>query len=336
MKNKLRFLISAFGLTAIMSSNANADDTHHSSRADDHAPIGVMGDHLHKKGEWMTSYRYSYMEMNDNYDGDSKITPAEVRAKGFGMAPVDMTMDMHMIGVMYGLTDDITIMAMGSYIEKDMTMENGANVLSTMESEGFGDTKISALYRLKEWGNNRIHLNAGISLPTGSIDEAGSNGLKLPYSMQLGSGTFDLLPAVTYASYQGKWSWGGQASANIRLGENDDNYSLGDEFKLTAWGAHNINESFSVSLRVEGSSWGDVDGADPAYATRQAMSPLFRADLRRGNRVETSVGANYIIPEGVLKDHRIGLEATAPVYQDLDSYQLGRDYRLMIGWQKSF
>ena len=32
-------------------------------RADSHAPIGVMGEHMHKKGEWMLSYRYMYMDM---------------------------------------------------------------------------------------------------------------------------------------------------------------------------------------------------------------------------------------------------------------------------------
>ena len=37
------------------------------SRAIDHAPLGVMGDHLHKKGEWMFSFRYIEMRMKDNF-----------------------------------------------------------------------------------------------------------------------------------------------------------------------------------------------------------------------------------------------------------------------------
>jgi len=28
----------------------------------DHSPIGLMGDHRHKKGEWMTSYRFMRMD----------------------------------------------------------------------------------------------------------------------------------------------------------------------------------------------------------------------------------------------------------------------------------
>ena len=38
------------------------------SLPDDHAPIGVMGDHAHKAGEWMLFYRYGFMKMDGNRD----------------------------------------------------------------------------------------------------------------------------------------------------------------------------------------------------------------------------------------------------------------------------
>ncbi|NBD18196.1 MAG: hypothetical protein GVY04_19270 [Cyanobacteria bacterium] len=34
-----------------------------SGRPDGHAPIGVMGDHVHGQGEWMLSYRYMFILM---------------------------------------------------------------------------------------------------------------------------------------------------------------------------------------------------------------------------------------------------------------------------------
>ena len=40
-----------------------------SAQPDDHAPIGVMADHQHQKGEWMISYRYMGMAMDGNRDG---------------------------------------------------------------------------------------------------------------------------------------------------------------------------------------------------------------------------------------------------------------------------
>ena len=43
----------------------------------------------------------------------------------------------------------------------------------------------------------------------------------LPYSMQPGSGTFDLLPGISYRGRAGAFSWGGQIGGVLRLGRND-------------------------------------------------------------------------------------------------------------------
>ena len=65
----------------------------------DHAPIGVMGDHTHKVDEWMFSYRYGHMEMDGNRDGTSSVSVAEIH-QDFMIAPLKMTMEMHMFGSM--------------------------------------------------------------------------------------------------------------------------------------------------------------------------------------------------------------------------------------------
>ena len=62
----------------------------HAGSAQSHAPIGVMGDHIHKKGEWMTSYRYMHMDMPDNYTGTTKQSISDV-TNDFMVAPVQMT-----------------------------------------------------------------------------------------------------------------------------------------------------------------------------------------------------------------------------------------------------
>jgi hypothetical protein len=330
-----RTLVATLSIFAI-APQAMAHDTSHNARVDDHGPIGVMGDHMHKAGEWMTSYRYSHMEMSDIYDGDDKLSPAQTRAKGYMMAPTEMSMDMHMFGAMYGITDDLTVMAMGSYIEKEMTMENGSNALTTNTSKGLGDTKLTLAYRLKELEGHRFQLNTGLSLPTGSIDKKSKTGAKLAYPMQLGSGTFDLQPSLTYAGHHGDWGWGGQAAAVLHLGRNSDHYSLGDEFKLTAWGSRRLNKSFSASLRVEGKTQSEIDGSDPDFASKLNMAPGFRTENYGGSSIDGAVGINYLVQEGQLKGHRLAAEFIAPLYQNMNGIKLGNDYRLVVGWQKSF
>jgi hypothetical protein len=53
--------------------------------------------------------------------------------------------------------------------------------------------------------------------------------------MQLGSGTWDLLPGLTYAGFARDWSWGAQTLATLRLGENRHDYKLGNRLMLTGW-----------------------------------------------------------------------------------------------------
>src|SRR5882724_12256296 len=76
----------------------------------------------------------------------------------------------------------------------------------TETSEGLGDLQLRGLYTVyaREGFRHRFLLNAGISIPTGSIDEKdfgpdrSLGRARLEYPMQLGSGTVDLLPGLTY------------------------------------------------------------------------------------------------------------------------------------------
>ena len=105
-----------------LNSIALADNGHSSSqpsRAISHAPIAVMGDHLHKQGEFMVSYRYMDMKMEGLLQGDKDIALDDV-LNNYMMAPKAMDMRMHMLGLMYAPSDDITLMVMLNYLDNDM------------------------------------------------------------------------------------------------------------------------------------------------------------------------------------------------------------------------
>ena len=54
---------------------------YNSARPDSHAPINVMGEHTHNGGEWMLSYRYSYMEIGGLMHGNAHANDwSDVRA----------------------------------------------------------------------------------------------------------------------------------------------------------------------------------------------------------------------------------------------------------------
>jgi hypothetical protein len=113
-------------------------------------------------------------------------------------------------------------------------------------------------------------LNLGFSLPTGSIDEmdvipaSAPNEAQLPYPMQLGSGTYDFTPGVTFSEQRENWSWGGQLLATFRSGTNDRDYTLGNRIQATAWYARPFATTWSWSVRLKYDDWDNIDGTDTA------------------------------------------------------------------------
>ena len=61
--------------------------------------------------------------------------------------------------------------------------------------------------------------------------------------MQLGSGTFDFTPGLTYVQTFSDWSWGTQGKYTLRISDNDNGYTLGDKLAVTAWVAKQVAPS---------------------------------------------------------------------------------------------
>ena len=355
------FFIGA-ALAAAVSSPAFADGA---TVAKDHAPIGVMGDHMHKKGEVMFSYRFMRMNMAGSRIGTDPATPDEIVTtvpnRFFGnpmqpptlrVVPLEMTMDMHMVGAMYAPTGWLTLMAMGTLIDNGMdhvTYQGGAGttVLGEFRTDtfGFGDMQVAGLVHLFD-GNaggvrHRAHLNAGVSIPTGSITETdqiltpmgATPSPRLPYPMQLGSGTVDLRPGVTYTGASDAFSWGAQYVGTFRTGTNDEGYTLGDRHEATAWAQWGPDPWIAFSGRVAFRAQDPIDGIDPAIAAPvQTADP----DFHGGDRFDVGVGVNFAGQHGVIEGHRLAVEILFPIYQDLNGPQLETDWTLTFGWQRAF
>ncbi len=305
-----------------------------SHRPDGHAPIGVMGDHLHSAGEWMVSLRLMRMHMEGMRNNTSGISNSDVFGQGFLVTPTEMDMDMLMLGGMYAPTDEWTLMLMVPYVSNWMNHETAMGVTFDTESEGLGDVRFTAMRSLYDAGDERVHLNLGVSLPTGSVDERDDTpamaNAKLPYPMQLGTGTFDFLPGITYLGQSGDTSWGAQGTLRFHLGENSEDYKHGNRQNVTGWIAQRLGQDLSGSLRLDFNKWENFHGADPDL--NPAMVPTADPDLRGGDRLDALVGLNW---NPGLGGNRLALEAGVPLYQDLDGPNLETDWIVTLGWQLS-
>ena len=152
-----------------------------------HAPIGVMGDHFHKKGEWMVSLRFANMQMKKNIFNGNSISTEDILKQpnpfskipmmmknsesmsaindipskisdhphtapmkmpmNLSVIPKKMTMRMIMFGAMYAPSDKITLMGMAMFSDKEMILDTHKDVM-TREYLGSFETSSSDLSKI--------------------------------------------------------------------------------------------------------------------------------------------------------------------------------------------
>ena len=309
---------------------------HSNPHASSYAPIGVMGDHPHEEGGVMLSYRFMRMSMNGNRDHTRRVSTGSVH-RGFPVAPVDMDMEMHMLGAMWAPRDDLTLMAMLPFTRLDMKHRTRTGRSFTTRANGIGDVKVTALIRLLDRGQHHVHLNAGVSIPTGSIsvkDDTPMGRVRLPYPMQLGSGTWDLLPGITYTGSRKAISWGSQLRGTLRTGINSKGVRWGNRWGATGWLGWEFAPWVSTSLRLDYQDWRGIRGDDDDL--NRGLVPTADPDLRAGRRLDLLWGLNLLATGGVLEGHRLAFEVGRPVVQHLDGPQLETDWIFSLGWRKDF
>lgn len=304
----------------------------------DPTPAGVMISHAHAKNEWMISYRYMGMTMQGlNSKKESDVLSV------YTASPRAMQMQMHMVMAMYGLTDRLTVMAMFQYVFNymNMTMPMGKHYYNhSMLSSGLGDTRLYALYALRKKGTEQLLMSAGFNIPTGTINIKGAAGSmmfdaqRFPYSMQFGSGTYDVLPCINYLIQQNKMSYSAQMASVLRTHYNSLNYKYGNELTVSAWAAWQWLSYITSSLRVEANAAGKIKGKDQTLKVYD--EPSANPDNYGGERIQVYLGTSFRIKKRFLDKNRLSIEYGLPVYQNLNGIQMKTKVGLFAAWPLTF
>ena len=317
---------------------------------DSHAPAGVMYEHLHRQGEWMVGYRAMFQRFDDLRHGGSDVSAGDLGARGYSLAPTSMTMTMHMLDIMYAPSDDLTLMLMPQYMTMDMSMSpvgdanhdghGGHGTPANTASHGhdvsaLGDTVLAALYRLARVANHEVIGTLGVSAPTGDVHKKNPDGTFMHYGMQIGTGTWDLLPSLTYLGRHGALSWGSQAGAALRLEDhNDSGFAFGERYHLSGWGAWRFAPWISASVRLQYTKEGDIDGHFDG--PHNHTSPADRQPNYGGEWTEVGLGVNTAVQSGTLGGMRIAAEYVVPIIDNYNGYQLARQEGLNFNISRAF
>jgi hypothetical protein len=319
--------------TFLITTNLVYSESQNSHRVDSHAPISVMGDHNHNKGEIMASYRYMSMDMKDTVEGDKDISSDSIITnKNFMMAPISMQMQAHMIGLMYGLTSKSTVMIMGAYKLNSMESKNSMGMKMSMETSGISDPAISVINTIKKTHNSSWVGQVGLTLPVGSINETYSS-MRVPYPMQLGSGTWDIIVGTTGFYFFETVSLGGTLNTKLRTGKNKYKYRLGNTLSMSAWVAKNVTNAWSISSKLMRYSNDDISGGDSSL--NLMSSPTTSSNT--GNVLYTlSVGSQVKFESFFDLGARLGFDFILPLYQHSDGIQMKHTQHFVVGYQQNF
>ncbi|MDF1584569.1 MAG: DUF3570 domain-containing protein [Methyloprofundus sp.] len=338
----------------------HGDHSHHAQHSGHTAPAGVMYSHmLPNADDIMVGYRYMYgRKAGAVLHGTDRVNDLNVVNNGCSdtikcrfIQPY-MEMSMHMINIMYAPTDWLNLMIMPTFVDMEMNLRdlNGRpppvdgvhehTGIGGHTTGGVGDTVLTSLFKLYDQSGHHLHLGLGVSAPTGDV------GLKfrriaredpsiVHFGMQLGSGTWDFLPSLTYTGESNDWAWGAQIKGEVRMQtQNESGYRLGNELESSAWGSYKFTEWLSGSVRGVYSTQSSIKGDFNSYSGR--VGPMDFPANHGGHFGDIGFGLNASIPQGDLVSNSFAFEWLQPILDSVNGYQLQRQGALTASWSYAF
>jgi len=308
------------------------------------APLAVSGDAVLEKGGVVLSYRYERVSQRGTQDGrDEQSAEEVVRGTSFDTAPDRLDHQAHVFGLLWAPIQDLTLSFEIPFLSRRMesVVLSGASLDGfETHSIGFGDFELSLLYRTWYDEKGSVHVNLGVSLPSGTINAAdeipgsGTSLVRLPYPMQLGTGTVDLLPGMTYNGHLEGWFWGGQVLGRLHAGTNSKGYRRGNRYELQAWAGRDWLPWFGSSFRLHWQHGFNLNGEDTAQAAR--TDPTMDPNRQAGQRLDALFGVDFFAYGGRFEGVRLAIEGGLPAYQRLEGPQPRTSWILSTGIEYAF
>lgn len=308
-------------------------------------PLNIPGGGTPEPHEFRIKTNLSWEKMVGLRRGTSNRSTNDA-LKQYMMIPRKMDMYMGNFSAGYAFSDRFFAGIMGMYMNKDMTMHDRTGKKSKMKSQGAGDTMImtKTLLYADDYliPTNQVSLLLGVSIPTGSIDQDEKGALS-PYSMQLGSGTFDPFIGVLYEGSKAPFWWGTNISYLARTYDNYKSYHLGDEFRCDLYGMYQIRYDLVGELQIKGKYTSDIDGQAReieqdgdghmmSNPNMPFMSNLFDPDNYGGSTIDLTAGVQW----QPFHNQILNVQFSFPLFQNLHGTQLERDFNATVTYYIEF
>lgn len=286
-------------------------------------------------------YQFDRIKSQGLMIGDRDVNPGLVRNAlylDYDETPRALDVSVHTVELAWAPHPRTTLIVQVPFLQKDLETLEATGERRRHQTEGIGDVNFALVVPFIRKRHARAveksHVHVAFDVPSGSIRKEDRTGRRLPYDNQIGNGTVDFEWGWTYRGAFDRFAWGGQVFGRHPLGRNGLRYAEGSRFEASIWSGVRLLAGLSSSLRVQWQKQNNLDGpGDRAFLP--ITNPAENGKARGGTRFLVGPGLAWDLP-GPLRGQRISLEASIPVYQDLDGPQLERDWVLATGWQWAY
>lgn len=296
---------------------------------------------------WQARVQYSQLRFDGYQSGDSKLDDERVlfrpgtqarTSENYPVLPTTIVQEAVTLAVSYQLNN-------GDYVDVAVpTIKQSTHHKSIVpgygrfiiDSEGLGDISISYNHLWRQTDTGDIRLIAGISAPTGSIDKAGdtpraAGDQQLPYTMQLGSGTWDLPLGINWSARPSEWSYGLRAHAILRTGKNDRDYRLGHRLQVSGLMRSHHHNWISPYAKLSAHYAGGISGQDDEITVPGAYpypASITDPDNFGSKGFNVALGAEF--------GGMTTIELAMPLYEYRSGIQIRKTLQFTATWKAPF
>jgi len=301
---------------------------------------------------WHVSYTYAISDYDEYYIGSNSVSYDDVlfspgleprTQNNYPVVPTEIKQEVHALRVAYDLTDAMTVRAQLPMVKQStdhISIVPGYDAFN-ISSDGVGDLVVVFDRTMSQSLNSVWKAGLGVSVPTGSIDEEGDTprapgNQQLPYTMQLGSGTWDFPIFLSFRKYEARWDWGLDASFALRTGKNDRDYRLGNKASVGGWVMWNGFSAVKPGIRLDYRWRDDIHGEDASLRVPIPGFP-YPAPVTNPN----AFGGEQVDVTGFLRvpfadKWYAEVSYARPVFLDLNGPQSSEKYHFSIEIGTSF
>jgi len=269
------------------------------------------------KGSVGVGAGYMGMAKDDLMMGSNKVSAAEYLTRTAGLSPMPMIpKKMEASGPMlmanYGITDQLSVTAKISDLDKIMTSTmRTSSVERVTKHKGVTDLELKAIYNLwrDDYYSKFVSLMGNVTLPTGDFDTT----YRTMPGLQLGTGSVSLGGGLLGSIRFGDFWLHGEASY-LANQENGDDYEFGDVTKLGAALHYTPNYDLMLGLELDATETGKNENFGVKVQNSGGRAVMLTGVASW--RFLSAFGGNFSL------NGSYGL----PLYEDVNLYGLGTDY----------